>query len=76
MDIKSFTKKGKNIVVELDDEVEYIIGDAAVKAIEKGTGKTTLIRVVDRALQIVSIKRILWGLHKEGVIDYIDKDKV
>lgn len=76
MNIKPFTKKDKNIVAELDDEVEYIINDAAVEAIEKGAEKVTLIRVVDRAPQIISIKRIHWALHKEGVIDYLDKDKV
>ncbi len=76
MNIKSFTKKGKNIVVELDDEVEYIIDDAAIESLEKGAEQVTLIRVVDRAHQPISAKRIAWAIKKEGVIDYLDKDKV
>ncbi len=73
MDIKKFTKQGKNIVVELDDEVEYIIDDVAIKAIENGEEKVTLIRIVDRKPQSISVKRIFWALQKEGVADYLDK---
>ena len=73
MDIKQFTKQGKDIVVELDDEVEYIIDDAAVKEIENGAEKVTLIRVIDRTPQTISVKRIAWALKKEGVIDYLDR---
>lgn len=76
MNIKQFVKQNKNIVVELDDEVEYIIDDTAVEVIEKGADKATLVRIVDRAPQAISVKRIAWALKKEGVIDYIDKDKV
>lgn len=76
MNIKQFVKQGKHIVVELDDEVEYIINGAAVEALENGADKVTLIRVVDRAPQAISAKRIVWALKKEGVIDYLDKDKV
>ena len=73
MDIQKLIRVGKNIVVELDDEVEYIIDDTAVEAIEKGADKATLIRVVDRAPRTISVKRIAWALKKEGVIDYLDK---
>lgn len=76
MNIKLFVKHGKNIVVELDDEVEYIIDDAAVEVIEKGAERVKLIRVVDRAPKTISVKRIRWALHKEGVVDYIDKERV
>lgn len=47
MNIKPFLKSGKNIVIELDDDVEYIIDDSAVEAIEKGKEKVNLICVID-----------------------------
>ena len=73
MDIQKLVQAGKNIVVELDDEVEYIIDDAAVKEIENGAEKVTLIRVIDRTPQTISVKRIAWALKKEGVVDYLDR---
>ena len=76
MNIQKLLKKGKNIIVELDDEVEYIIDDAAVKEMGNGVEQVKLIRVIDRTPQTVSVKRIVWALKKEGVIDYLDKEEV
>ena len=73
MDIKQFTKQGKDIVVELDDEVEYIIPEAAEKDLERGAEKVLLVRVVDREPQTISARRIAWAFHKKGVIDYLDR---
>ncbi len=71
--IAKWVKPEKNIVLELDDEVEYIINDNAILEIKSGKDIITLIRVIDRSPQPINSKRIKNTLKKEGVIDYIDK---
>lgn|GEM_PF-3465881 len=72
IDIAELVKPGKDIVVELEDDVEYIVDAEAVAAIKAEKSAVTLIRVIDRKPIAVSTRRIKWGLHKEGVIDYLD----
>lgn len=71
-DIDDFTRPGQWIVVELDDEVEYIVNDQGVADIRAGKALATLIRVIDRKPESISVRRIWWAIAKEGVIDYID----
>ncbi len=72
MDITSLYKQGKNMVVELDDGVEYIVDERTFTDIKNGKNKVILIRVIDREPQIISVRRIMWGIEKDGVVDYIN----
>lgn len=73
MDIKKLMKAGKDIVVEMDDEVEYVIDGVAVEAIERGDRKINLMRLYDGEIRAIDIERIENILLKEGVTDYLNK---
>jgi hypothetical protein len=70
--IRKYIKSGKRMVLELDDEVEYIVDDKAILEIEAGNEQVRLIRVIDRAPQMVSARRIRWAILKDAIVDYID----
>ena len=72
-DINTFLKDGKNIVIELDDEVEYILDDKAVEEIKKRKSVVNLIRVIDRTIQPTKFKKIKEAFLRDGVVDYLDK---
>jgi hypothetical protein len=72
MIIDKYLKPGKDIVVELDDNVEYILPASAVIAIKSGEEIITAVRVIDRTPQKVSARRIFWALETEGPADYLD----
>jgi hypothetical protein len=59
------------MVIELDDEVEYIINSSAVAKIKGRAKLIKLIRVVDRSSQVISARRIGWAVKKLGIIDYL-----
>ncbi len=71
--IDTYLKASKNTVVELDDEVEYIIDDEAVLSIKNNKEYVFLIRVIDRKIVPVELEKIKKNLSKEGPIDYLDK---
>lgn len=71
-DIGAYLKPGKILVVELEDGVDHAIFDEGVSDIENGKELVRTIRLVDRAPQTVSVRRIMWALDKEDAIDYID----
>lgn len=70
-EINKFIKPGLNIVIELDDEVEYVIDEKALAQIKVGQTLIDLIRVVDRDTVQISAKRIGWSLNNGGAIDYL-----
>ncbi|HRH22527.1 MAG TPA: hypothetical protein PLB51_00845 [Candidatus Paceibacterota bacterium] len=71
--IDTYLKPSKNTVVELDDEVEYIIDDEAVLSIKNNKEHIFLIRVIDRKIVPVELEKIKKSLTKKGPIDYLDK---
>lgn len=71
--IKELLRQGKDIVIELDDEVEYIINESALNSIEEGQERVPLVRVIDGESRMISARRIMWAISKEGVVDYLDK---
>lgn len=70
--IKKYTKPGKDMVIELDDEVEYIIDSKIIQQIKAGEKTVLLIRVVDDYIVPTSLSRIVSSLEKNGPIDYLD----
>ena len=73
MNIDRFLKRNKILVVELDDEVEYLIDDQAADKIRRGQQFVFVTRVIDRVHRRVSVKRIFWALSMNGPLDYLDK---
>lgn len=73
MNIDVFLKPDKNIVIELEDEVEYLLDDDAVNDIKNKKKEVRLKRLVDGELFIVSVESTNKSLEKNGVIDYLDK---
>jgi hypothetical protein len=71
-DIRKFFRPGKNMVIEMDDDVEYILDDKSVEALSEGKEQISVIRVIDRTRQMVTARRIRWAISKEGIIDYLD----
>ncbi len=60
------------MVIEMDDDVEYILDDKSVEALSEGKEQISVIRVIDRTRQMVTARRIRWAISKEGIIDYLD----
>ena len=73
IDIHKFVKPGKDIVIDLEDGVEYLVDDNAVVAIERGDQIIELIGLYGGKHYALDIKDILVSLQKKGVIDYLDK---
>lgn len=72
MNIQKYMRAGKDIVVELDDEVEYLLNGAAAEAIQHGDEEVDLIRLYDRAIRRVPVSRIEVSVAEKGIIDYLD----
>ena len=70
--ISAFLRPGKDIVIELDDEVEYILNESAVNAVGNGQEQILLIRIIDREPRTISARRIKWAISNSGVVDYLD----
>ena len=47
MSIEKYFKKGKDVVIELYDGVEYLVDDEAERAIKDGATQVMLVRLVD-----------------------------
>lgn len=73
MDIGKFFEPGKNMVIELDDGVEYVVGDHAVEAIQRHDAEVDLVRLYDGETRTVAIERIQDALLKKSAVDYLDK---
>lgn len=72
INIKKFVKRDKNLVIDIDD-VEYLINDEAIEAIEKGSKNIPLIQLYDGQTYLVNIKEIKNSLLQKGAIDYLNK---
>jgi TolB-like protein len=72
--IVDFIKPGKHMVIELDDEVEYIVDGDATEALRSGQRIIKLIRLIDRTTRMISARRIVWAVAHEGVIDYLEAE--
>lgn len=73
MEFDKFIKPNKNIVIELEDEVEYLLDDESIGQILNKSLKISLKRLVDGAKIAIEIKKIEKSLKTKGVIDYLDK---
>lgn len=78
MNLKKYSKAGKNMVIELDNGVEYLIDTLAEDSLQGGDGssgadKVTLIRLFDREIRVTTAKEIEDSLVENDVIDYLDK---
>jgi hypothetical protein len=74
MDIKNYMNEGKNMVIELDNEIEYLIDEVAEKDILKNKNKIKLTRLIDREHFFVEKKLIEKAIQKKGIIDYLDRE--
>jgi len=70
--IDGFIKKNKDIVIDLED-VEYLINDTSLEAIEKGDKNIPLIQLFDGQVYFINLKEIEDSLFRKGAIDYLDK---
>ncbi len=75
MNINKVLKPNKDIVIELDNEVEYIVNDKAIQAIGNDDKEIIIERLIDGKIFKVSLETIKKSLEKNGVIDYLDKRK-
>lgn len=78
MNLKKYSKNGKDMVIELDNGVEYLIDAIAENSLQgsdgsTGADKVTLIRLFDREIRVTTAKEIEDSLVENGVIDYLDK---
>ena len=73
MNLKKFLKPGKNMVLELDDDVEYLVDDRVVEALEREDKYIYLIRLMDNQAFKVEIARVKKAISIGGIIDYLDK---
>lgn len=60
------------MVIEIDD-VEYLVDDKAVEAIERGDEEIDLLRIYDHERISVHVSHIEKKLLVEGASDYLDK---
>ncbi len=75
MDIRKYIKPGKDIVIELDDEVEYLLNKSAIRSLKDKDSNILLIRLLDGKIRKTSLKLVIQSLKKNGVVDYIDRAK-
>ncbi len=71
MNIDAYLKKGFDPVIELDDEVEYLLTVDAINLLKKGAKFVKLIRLIDSKEINTEVIRISAALEKEGPIDYL-----
>jgi hypothetical protein len=70
--IDLYAKPKKMMVIELDDEVEYLIDEMAEKMIREGKKSVPLKRLVDLVAFSMSTDDLAEHLNKHGVVDYVD----
>jgi hypothetical protein len=71
MDIIAHVKPDSYLVIELQDEVEYLLDDASIQAVRAGKETIPLTRLIDREMRMVSRVDIEEALAKKGPIDYL-----
>ena len=70
-DIGIFLKAGSDLVVELDDDVEYLLDNEAAASIRSNEPTAVLKRLIDGEAVTFHIERIVKALQTEGPIDYL-----
>lgn len=69
--IDTYTKTGFDLVVELDDEVEYLINKDSIQTIKSNAATVSLKRLIDGEIKIIAIERIIKSLQTRGPVDYL-----
>lgn len=61
----------ENVVVELEDGVEYLIDERAAEDIKKKSPLVIVRRLYDGLISVVTLKRLRNTLKKRGVVAHI-----
>jgi hypothetical protein len=69
--MNKYVRSGFDPVVELDDEVEYLLSKEAVESIQNNQSTISLVRLIDGEIRIFPIEQIIVSLEKGGVVDYL-----
>lgn len=70
--IDDYIKPKLNIVVELDDGVEYLIEKEAIASIKNKESTVILKRLFDRKNILLSTKKVITALEVDGPVDYLN----
>ena len=70
-EINKYIKDGFDTVIELDDEVEYLLDSQAVESLRNKEKTVILIRLVDRESILKKSSEIIKSLKETGVIDFL-----
>lgn len=70
--IDSYIKTGFDLVIELDDEVEYLIDMEAVTAVKNDKKIVVLKRLVDGEKIIIPTSKVINNLQKNELTDYLE----
>lgn len=71
--LKFDPEKLENAVIELDDEVEYIIDSQAAKDIVKEKPEIKLMRLYDHKIFTFPIKKILDDIANGAIVDKLER---
>lgn len=69
--IDTYIKPDFDLVIELDDEVEYLIDKVAVESIKNNESTVSLKRLIDDEMKATTIERIIKALQTNGPSDYL-----
>lgn len=72
MNIDKYLKPNKLIVLELSDEVEYLLDDKAIEDIRNKSDTIFLIRLIDRKTLGFSFLQVVSAIDNGGIVDYLD----
>ncbi len=70
--IKKLVKVGKDIVIELDDEVEYLLDMPAMRALESENTQIDVMRLYDHKRFLIDRDKVINTLVSRGAVDYLD----
>lgn len=73
MGIEKFLKDGKDVVIELNDQVEYVLNKKATMALRNGEKQITLLRLYDGKDFPVDVEEIKKAILGGGIVDYLDE---
>lgn len=73
--IQKYIKPGFDLILELDDEVEYLIDAEAVKSISSNERTVLLKRLVDGEAIVMTSRKVIQTLKKSGPTDYLKDEK-
>ncbi len=70
--IDDFIKPGHNMVVELDDEIEYLLDEEAIAMIKNNEANIFLKRLGDGHIVAITREKIITALDTDGLVDYLE----